>query len=126
MFYTEGVRRSELFNRLPGDFLGAGADCSQFVSSILHWCGVKYVNQWDATGTLLVKGKSVSSPGVARLVVFGPGSGVHTGIFTRKENGVWHLIEFGQQAAPDEISLPDSIAYFKRRGAPGVRYLDFF
>ena len=126
MVYTEGPQRSELFNRKPGDYLSAHADCSQFVSSILHWSGVKTVNDTDATGTLLTKGVHTSAPDVARLVVFGPGAGVHTGIFTRQVAGVWHLIEFGEQAAPDEIPLPAAMAYFRTRGELGVRYLDFF
>jgi len=126
MVYTEGAGRSELFHRSPGDFRGAGADCSQFVSSIMHWTGIETVNDEDATGTLLMKGKHVDAPAFARLVVFGGGGGVHTGMFTRHEGGVWYLTEFGKQSAPDEISLPEAIRFFEALGHPGVRYLDFY
>jgi len=128
MVYTEGPGRSELFNRPPGDFVGAGADCSQFVSSIMHWAGISNVNDQDATGTLLQKGKAVQGPAYARLVVFGPGGGVHTGMFTRhdKKGGHWYLTQFGDQAQPNEIELTDAEEYFRERGEPGVRFLDFF
>lgn len=126
MIYTEGPGRSQLFNRRPGDFLGAGADCSQFVSAIMHWVGVKSVNQWDATGTLLGKGREISQPRKGAIVIFGPGGGVHTGMFVEEADGVWYLVEFGEQAAPDKISLPNAISYFERTGHPGVRFRDFF
>lgn len=131
MIYIEygtrnGQTRASLFHRAPGDFLGAGADCSQFVSSIMHWVGVKAVTDEDATGSLLAKGREIARPAKGALVIFGPGGGVHTGMFVEEVNGVWYLVEFGEQAAPDKISLPDAIAYFKRTGKPGVRFRDFF
>jgi len=131
MVYVEygeryGQTRSSLFHRRPGDFRGAGADCSQFVSSIMHWCGVKNVTDQDATGSLLAKGRVAKDPAIARLVIFGPGSGRHVGMLTEKKNGVWYLVEFGMQSAPDKVSLPAASDYFRRRGIYGVRIRDFF
>jgi hypothetical protein len=126
MVYDEGPLRAELFNHRPGDFVGAHADCSQFVSAIMHWSGVSAVDQWDDTGTLLDKGKPVTEPGVARLIIAGPGTGVHVGMFTAKADGVWQIVEFGKQSAPDRISLPDFIAYFRRVGVFEFRYRDFY
>lgn len=126
MYYTEGPRRSELFNRAPGNFLGAGADCSQFVSSIMHWCGITSVNQWDATGSLLVKGKAAAEPAIGRIIIAGYGSGVHTGMFVGQENGEWQIVEFGYQGAPDKTSLANFKAYFEARGQGEFRIRDFF
>jgi hypothetical protein len=126
MYYTEGPRRSELFNRAPGNFLGAGADCSQFVSSIMHWCGITSVNQWDATGTLLTKGKAVAEPAIGRIIIAGYGAGVHTGMFVGQENGEWMIVEFGFQGAPDKVSLANFEAYFRARGQGEFRIRDFF
>lgn len=126
MVYTEGPQRSELFNRKPGDFAGAHADCSQFVSALMHWAGITTVNDTDATGTLLEKGKAVKDPAIGRICIFGPGPGVHAAMFVGRSGGVWQLVEFGEQSAPDEISLPNAIAYFRSRSEPGVRFRDFF
>lgn len=126
MVYDEGPLRSELFGRKPGDFAGAHADCSQFVCSLMHWAGITTVNDTDFTGTLLTKGKAVREPAVGRICIFGPGPGVHAAMFVRKVDGVWQLVEFGEQSAPDEIALPAAIAYFKTRNEPGVRIRDFF
>jgi hypothetical protein len=126
MVYDEGPERSQLFNRNPGDYKGAHADCSQFVSSIMHWSGVEDVNQWDDTGTLLEKGSSHSEPAIARLIIAGSGTGVHVGMFTEKINGVWMIVEFGDQAAPDQISESNFMLFFRNRGVYEFRYRDFF
>jgi hypothetical protein len=126
MVYDEGPLRSELFNRQPGDFAGAHADCSQFVSAVMHWSGVENVNQWDDTGTLLEKGKAVIDPAVARLIIAGSGTGVHVGMYTERVDGVWQIVEDGDQAAPDRISEPAFKAYFQARGVTEFRNRDFF
>jgi hypothetical protein len=125
MTYDEGALRSQLFHRKPGDFKGAHADCSQLVSSILHWCGVKIVTATDYTGTLLKKGKLVASPAPARVVIFGPGTGTHGAFITEKAGVDWWVVGFGHQGAPDRVRLSTLEGYFKTAGHPGVRYLDF-
>jgi hypothetical protein len=126
MVYDEGPLRAELFNHSPGDYDGAHADCSQFVSAIMHWAGITTVDQWDDTGTLLVKGKPVKEPGIGRLIIAGPGTGVHVGMFVGRADGVWEIVEFGKQAAPDRISLDAFVAYFHSIGVGEFRYRDFF
>jgi len=132
MVYVEygiknGQTRSSLFHRKPGDFLGAGCDCSQFDASILGaWCGIKGLTDQDDTGTLLEKGKPVNSPAPGVLIIAGDGTGVHSGMFTRKVNGVWMIVEMGDQAAPDQISEPNFVSYFRSRGVNTFRYRDFF
>jgi hypothetical protein len=126
MVYDESPLRSELFNRQPGDFAGAHADCSQFVSAVMHWSGVTDVNQWDDTGTLLEKGRAVTEPAIARLIIAGSGTGVHVGMFTENVDGVWQIVEDGDQAAPDRISEPAFKAYFQSRGVTEFRNRDFF
>lgn len=125
MVYTEGSGRSELFHRSKGDFKGAGADCSQFVSSILHWCGNTKVTDSDYTGTLLQKGKLVSSPQPGDVVVWGPGTGVHTAFITEASGGDWYTIGFGGQGAPDKVLLSAMDQYFSSAGNGGHRFLRF-
>ena len=126
MNYTMTTLRSQLFHRKPGDFLGAHADCSQYVSAILHWVGVTKVNDKDATGSLLLKGKKLSTPKAGCVVVFGAAPGEHAAFITEKEaHGVWWTIGFGHQSAPDRVSLPNMKKYFQDAGHPGVTYLDF-
>lgn len=125
MYYSTSANRSQLFNRKPGDFIGAHADCSQFVSSILHWVGCKKVDQYDYTGTLLQKGKHISSPKVGCVVIFGAAPGEHAALITEKDSHGWWTIGFGHQGAPDRVTLANMRAYFDNAGHPGVTYLDF-
>lgn len=122
MNYTEGSGRSELFHRKPGDFKGAGADCSQFVASILHWTGNKQVSDSDFTGTLLQKGNQISSPQAGCVVVWGPGNGVHTAFITEQSGSDWYTIGFGGQGAPDKVLLSAMNQYFNHSG---TRFLTF-
>ena len=125
MVYTEGPQRSELFHRKPGKFLGAGADCSQYSASLCHWVGVKSVNDKDYTGTLAEKGKRIASPKRGAFVFFGSPPYVHMGVLVKPLlSRTWHVIEFGEQAAPDETPLPVLLAYFEREGHPGHEFRD--
>ena len=126
MHYTMSAARSILFHRRPGDFAGAYADCSQFVSAILHWVGVAVVNQYDDTRTLLEKGTVVKTAAPARVVIFGPAGGAHGGFVTEKApNGDWWVVGFGSGTGPDRVLLSVLKTYFAARGEPGVRFLDF-
>jgi len=126
MTYSEGSDRSQLFHRAAGQFAGAHADCSQFVSSILHWVGVKTVTDTDYTGTLLQKGKPLAKPQPGCVAVWGPGAGVHTALVSEKAGtNDWWCIGFGHQGAPDRVTLSNLNAYFDRIGQPGVRFLNF-
>ena len=125
MHYTEGPGRVELFHRSRGDFLRAGADCSQFSASLCHWVGVKDVTDRDYTGTLAQKGKRIAKPKRGAFVFFGVAPFVHMGVLVRPWNTrTWHVIEFGDQAAPDETPLPVLLAYFEREGHPGHEFRD--
>ena len=127
MSYTESAARSQLFHRKPGAFGGASADCSQYVSSILHWLGNKSVNDRDYTGTLLQKGKMIPKPVPGCVAVWGPGTGAHTAFITEhiKGGSDWYCVGFGHQGAPDRNTLHGMNAYFDSVGQPGVRYLSF-
>lgn len=125
MRYTEGPERSELFHRPVGDFQGAGADCSQFSASLCNWVGVKDVTAKDYTGTLATKGRAIASPKRGAFVFFGSPPYVHMGVLVKPLlSRSWHVIEFGDQAAPDETPLPTLLEYFARRGHPGHAYRD--
>src|SRR5215469_5494994 len=120
MHYTEQGDRSQLFHRPVGSFLKAGADCSQYSASLCHWVGVKDVTDKDFTGTLAQKGRPLTSPKRGAFVFFGAPPFVHMGVTVKPLlSRVWHVIEFGDQAAPDEAHLPDLLAYFERQGHPG-------
>lgn len=125
MIYSEGPDRSELFHRKPLHYLDAHADCSQDVASNLHWLGVKTVTDTDYTGTLLEKGKLVDGPAIGRVAIWGPGTGAHAAVCTEEINGVWYVVGFGHQGAPDRNTLASMNAYFDAIGEPGVRYLEF-
>ena len=128
MVYTESILgRQGLWRRKPGDFAGAAADCSQFVATVLKWCGVKSVSRWDATGSLWNKGKPIAKPAPAAVVIFGPYPGQHTGFITHrtKDGKDWYVVGFGWQGAPDRTTLSGNVSYFRERGFPGVRYLAF-
>lgn len=125
MTYDESGRRSDLFHRRPGDFNGAHADCSQFVSAILHWVGVRSVTDTDFTGTLLTKGRQLTNPRSGAVVVWGPGTGTHTAFITeRAGTSDWWCVGFGHQGAPDRVTLSAMNSYFSRIGHPGVRFLN--
>lgn len=131
MVYSMGGDRSQLFAHKPGDFEGAHADCSQFVSAIAHWLGCTWVTATDWTGSLLEKaaklGKLRTAPAVGLGAVFGPNSGEHIGWITGKTpDGMdWYVVGFGWSGAPDRSTLSGMLAYFEARGFPGVRYIDF-
>jgi hypothetical protein len=128
MTYTENwTLRQRFFRFAVGVFFGASSDCSQFVATILKWCGVKTVTSTDYTGTLLQKGKRVSMPGPGIVAVWGPGTGTHTAFITEHIAGGadWYCVGFGHQGAPDRNTLSGMNAYFQSIGKPGVRYLDF-
>lgn len=127
MVYTETAARSELFGRPVDGFAGAHADCSQYVSSILHWLGNRVVTKYDYTGTLLQKGKLVARPARGLVAVWGPGTGAHTAFITEHIRGGsdWYCVGFGHQGAPDRNTLSGMDAYFVSIGQPGVRFLDF-
>lgn len=125
MKYTEGKGRSELFHRNRGSFLDAGADCSQYSASLCHWVGVKDVTDKDYTGTLAQKGRAISKPKRGAFVFFGDPPYVHMGVLVKPLlSRTWHVIEFGDQAAPDETPLPDLLVYFEREGHPGHAFRD--
>jgi len=125
MYYTEGPQRSELFHRPPGDFAGAHADCSQYSASLCHWVGVKDVNDKDWTGTLGKKGRLIEKPRRGAFVFFGPPPYVHMGVLVKPLlSRDWHVIGFGDQAGPDESTLPGMLAYFKEQGHPGHAFRD--
>ena len=125
MHYTEGARRSEMFHRPKGAFLGASADCSQYSASLCHWIGIKSVNDRDYTGTLAEKGKPISSPRRGAFVFFGEPPYVHMGVLVKPLlSRTWHVIGFGDQAAPDENTLPGMLDYFRRQGHPGHAFRD--
>jgi hypothetical protein len=127
MTYTENWSlRQRFFARAVGKFLGAFADCSQFVSTLLKWGGVKTVTSTDFTGSLLQKGNPLSAPKPGCVAVWGPGTGAHTAFVTEKVgNGDWFCVGFGHQGAPDRNTLSGMNAYFHSIGQPGVRFLDF-
>ena len=127
MTYTENwTLRQRFFARAVGKFLGAFADCSQFVSTLLKWGGVKIVTSTDYTGSLLTKGKPVSRPAPGLVAVWGPGTGAHTAFITERVNSTdWYVVGFGHQGAPDRNTLTGMNAYFQSIGQLGVRYLDF-
>ena len=125
MVYTEGPERSQLFHRPVGDFAGAHADCSQYSASLCHWAGVGDVTDQDFTGTLAKKGREISSPRRGAFVFFGAPPYVHMGVLVKPLlSRSWHVIEFGDQAAPDETPLPVLLAYFERTGHPGHQFRD--
>lgn len=125
MHYTEGPERSQLFHRAIGNFAGAGADCSQYSASLLHWIGVAGVTDRDWTGSLAQKGRRISSPKRGAFVFFGEPPFVHMGVLVKPwTSSTWHVIEFGDQAAPDETPLPTLLAYFKAEGHPGHEFRD--
>jgi hypothetical protein len=128
MIYTEDLAaRRELFHRKSGEFLRAHADCSQFGASILHWLGNTLVNDTDATGSLWNKGKLLAGPKIGCGVIFGEFPGQHFGFVTGKVpgGGDWYVVGFGHQGAPDRNTLSDLETYFRQRGFPGTRFLDF-
>jgi len=125
MHYTEGPERSQLFHRPKGDFVGAGADCSQYSASLCHWVGVQSVDDKDFTGTLAQKGKPISRPLRGAFVFFGSPPYVHMGVLVKPLlSTTWHVIGFGEQAAPDENTLPGMLDYFRRAGHPGHVFRD--
>lgn len=126
MYYTMTGARVGLFHRQPGDFQGAECDCSQYGSSILHWCGIRKATDTDATGSMLQKYKHIQNPKVGCGVVFGAAPGEHFAFITEKDkSGVYWTVGFGHQGGPDRVSLPNMKSYFAGAGHPGVTYLDF-
>lgn len=126
MYYTMTSRRSELFHRPPGQFLNAHADCSQYCAALLHWVGVTKVSDTDATGTLLQKGKRLSTPKPGCVVIFGAAPGEHAAFITENTSGTWWTIGFGHQGAPNRVPLSVMENYFRARGHSGVTFLDFY
>jgi len=130
MRYTEDLppkvpNRTELFRRAQGDFLGAAADCSQYSATLCHWVGVKDVGPTDYTGTLGEKGKLISKPRRGAFVFFGAPPYVHMGVLVKPLlSRTWHVIGFGDQAGPDESTLPALLNYFEREGHPGHAFRD--
>jgi len=125
MIYTEGPSRNQLFHRPVGRFLDAAADCSQYSASLCHWVGVRDVNDKDYTGTLAEKGRLLAKPKRGAFVFFGEPPYVHMGVLVKPLlSREWHVIEFGDQQAPDETPLPDLLAYFEKQGHPGHIFRD--
>lgn len=125
MHYTETALRSQLFGRKPGNFNNAHADCSQYSASLCHWVGVASVDDKDWTGTLGRKGKLVESPARGVFVFFGTPPYVHMGVMVKPLlSRTWHVIGFGDSAAPDESTLPALLGYFAVRGHPGHAFRD--
>lgn len=126
MRYTEkSPGRSELFHRPRGQFKGAGADCSQYSASLLHWIGVSGVSDRDFTGTLAQKGRRIAKPQRGAFVFFGAPPYVHMGVLVKPLlSRDWHVIGFGDQQAPDETTLPVMLAYFASKGHPGHQFRD--
>lgn len=120
MHYTEGPMRRDLFNRKPGHFDGASADCSQYAASLCHWSGVKDVTDTDWTGTLGQKGLWLVEPVPGCFVFFGSPPYVHMAVMVDKR----HAIGFGDPQAPDESTLAGLIAYFAGVGHPGHTFRD--
>lgn len=125
MTYSEGPDRAMLFHRAKGDFDRAHADCSQLGASILHWLGNQHVTDTDYTGTLLQKARIVAAPAAGLGAIWGPGTGAHFAWITEEIGGVWYVVGFGHQGAPDRNTLSGMNQYFASVGEPGVRYLDF-
>lgn len=122
--YTESAQRDQMFHLKPGVIPAGGihADCSQFVSAVLHWSGVKGLTDTDYTGTLLRKGKTVSSPVEGDVVIWGPDTGVHAAFYV----GDRFTVGFGHSpGAPNRVSLSAMNAYFASVHEPMVRYLSF-
>lgn len=125
MHYTEGVNRSDMFNKPRGDFLGASADCSQYSASLCHWVGVKGVTDTDWTGSLAKKGRMVERPARGVFVFFGAPPYVHMGVMVKPLlSSSWHVIGFGDQSAPEESTLPGLLSFFNREGHPGHQFRD--
>lgn len=125
MVYTEGPDRSQLFHRPRGEFLHAGADCSQYSASLCHWVGVRDVTEKDWTGTLAEKGRAIPKPLRGAFVFFGAPPYVHMGVLVKPLlSRTWHVIGFGDQAAPDESTLPGMLSYFRQQGHPGHVFRD--
>jgi hypothetical protein len=125
MNYTEGPNRSQLFHRPAGRFAAAGADCSQYSASLCHWVGVKDVTDKDFTGTLAKKGKPLSKPVRGGFVFFGEPPYVHMGVLVKPLlSRTWHVVGFGDQAGPDENTLPGLLNYFTKQGHPGHAFRD--
>lgn len=124
MYYTMGAMRDQLFHRTPGDFKGAHADCSQFVSAMVHWLGSKIATDTDATGSMLDKYAHLGGPRVGCGVVFGAAPGEHIGVCTEKVGDDWYVVAFGHNGAPDKNRLSVLKKYFADNGHPGVTYLD--
>lgn len=125
MHYTEGPGRRELFHRSKGDFLAAGADCSQYSASLLHWIGVRDVTDQDFTGTLCQKGRKLDKPKRGAFVFFGSPPYVHMGVLVKPLlASSWHVIGFGDQQAPDENTLPGMLEFFRAQGHPGHEFRD--
>lgn len=125
MHYTEGPGREELFHRKRGDFANASADCSQYSASLCKWVGVKDVTDKDWTGTLGKKGVRLKREQRGAFVLFGTPPYVHMGVLVRPlRASSWHVIGFGDQAAPDESTLPALLAYFAGQGHPGYAFRD--
>lgn len=120
MHYTETVRRSELFHRPKGKFIGSHADCSQYSATLAHWSGVVGVTDSDWTGTLCHKGQRLAAPEPGAFVFFGTEPFVHMGVMQDAK----HVIGFGTQSAPDRNTLSGLLAFFAREGHPGYEFRD--
>lgn len=125
MHYTEGPRRSEFFHYPRGEFAGASADCSQYSATLCHWAGVKDITDKDYTGTLCKKGRKIAKPLRGAFVFFGVAPFVHMGVLVKPARSkVWHVIALGDQAGPDENTLPVLLDYFAKQGHPGHEFRD--
>jgi hypothetical protein len=127
MNYTEDWKlRQEFFGKKKGDFYTAHADCSQYVSTILHWLGAATTST-DYTGSLWNKGRVLVGPQVGAVAIWGAYPGQHTAFVTGRVAGKddWYVVGFGHQGAPDRNTLSGMNAYFKALGHPGVRFLSF-
>jgi hypothetical protein len=121
--YTEGAGRSAFLQRRPGA-LPLFTDCSGFVTACYKWSGLPDPNGREYktlgyTGTLLDYGKPVNRqflrPG--DIVVYGPGTGVHTAVIVK--GGFDPLtVSDGDEAAPDYV-------YVSQDNRQPIRFLTF-
>lgn len=143
LIYSESPDRAELYDRVKA-MLAKGrsqafiianlaanppdADCSQFVATCNMAAGFPKYNDHDYTGTEFEEGIDVTAHPLSWLigddVVFGAGTGVHTGkLVAPAPNGDWYVVDFGEQGAPNHTLLSVLKQWFAADGHPGIRVL---
>jgi hypothetical protein len=106
--YTEGAQRMQDINH--AGILPVFADCSAAVTLWYNWAGApdpngQGYNHTGYTGTLLANGKhidiSLVKPG--DVVVYGPGTGVHTALIVQVRDKDILTVSHGQQGDPSYV-----------------------